>query len=84
MGARVRRRVLERLSFATAPALYGALWLSGGIVIAPSIWIIPGVLIAATIAVRFGLRHRCAKSYSRCPPAPGLHMAFAGPLAQRD
>jgi hypothetical protein len=49
MGARFRRRTLERLSFATAPALYGALWLSGGIVIAPTIWIRPGVLVAATL-----------------------------------
>ncbi len=30
----VRRQGLERLSFATAPALYAALWLSAGIVLA--------------------------------------------------
>jgi competence protein ComEC len=44
-----RSRVLERLSFATAPALYAALWLSAGIVLAPYYWIAPGVLIAATL-----------------------------------
>ena len=42
-------RGLERLSFATAPALYAALWLSAGIVLAPYNWIAPGVLIAATL-----------------------------------
>ncbi len=48
MTARFRRRSLEQLSFATAPALYAALWLCAGIVIAPYYWIPPGVLIAAT------------------------------------
>ena len=45
----VSRRGLERLSFATAPALYAALWLSAGIVLAAYYWIAPGVLIAATL-----------------------------------
>ena len=44
-----RSQVLERLSFATAPALYAALWLSAGIVLAPYYWIAPGVLITATL-----------------------------------
>ena len=44
-----RSQVLERLSFATAPALYAALWLSAGIVLAPYCWIAPGVLITATL-----------------------------------
>ncbi len=44
-----RGRGLERLSFATAPALYAALWLSAGIVLGPYCWIAPGVLIAATL-----------------------------------
>ncbi len=42
-------RALERLSFATAPALYAALWLSGGIILATCNWIAPGVLICATL-----------------------------------
>jgi competence protein ComEC len=42
-------RSLERLSFATAPALYAALWLSGGIILATCNWIAPGVLICATL-----------------------------------
>jgi competence protein ComEC len=41
--------VVERLSFATAPALYAALWLSGGIILATCNWITPGVLIAGTL-----------------------------------
>jgi hypothetical protein len=41
--------VVERLSFATAPALYAALWLSGGIILATCNWIAPGVLIATTL-----------------------------------
>ena len=45
----VRRRGLERLSFATAPALYAAVWLSAGIVLAGYKWIAPGVLIAAIL-----------------------------------
>ena len=49
----VRSRGLERLSFATAPALYAALWLSAGIVLATFTsqgnWIAPGVLIAGTL-----------------------------------
>ena len=49
----VRSRGLEELSFATAPALYAALWLSAGIVLATytsqGYWIAPGVLIAATL-----------------------------------
>src|ERR1700678_2518554 len=43
------RRGIERLSFATAPALYAALWLSAGIILAQGNWIAPGVLIAATL-----------------------------------
>src|SRR6202453_813049 len=43
------RRGIERLSFATAPALYAALWLSAGIVLATCNWIAPGVLIAAAL-----------------------------------
>jgi competence protein ComEC len=46
-------RISEQLSFATAPALYAALWLSAGIVLAQytlqSYWIRPVVLIAATL-----------------------------------
>src|ERR1700678_326563 len=49
MAERVRTRALEELSFATAPALYAALWLSGGIILATCNWIGPGVLIAATL-----------------------------------
>jgi competence protein ComEC len=45
----VRSRSLERLSFATAPALYAALWLSGGIILASCNWVAPGVLIAGTL-----------------------------------
>jgi competence protein ComEC len=45
----VRRRRLERLSFATAPALYAAVWLSAGIVIAGYKWTPQTVLIAATV-----------------------------------
>ena len=41
--------MVERLSFATAPALYAALWLSGGIILATCNWITPGVLIAGTL-----------------------------------
>src|SRR5271156_3229582 len=52
-AAVARSRTLERLSFATAPALYAALWLSTGIVLATYTsqgnWIAPGVLIAATL-----------------------------------
>ena len=48
-----RTSSLERLSFATAPALYAALWLSAGIVLAPYYWIAPGVLIAATLLLAF-------------------------------
>ena len=45
----VRPRVLEPLSFATAPALYAALWLSAGTALGQYYWIVPGVLIAATL-----------------------------------
>jgi competence protein ComEC len=45
--------MLERLSFATAPALYAALWLSAGIVLAPFNWINPSVLIASTLLFAF-------------------------------
>jgi competence protein ComEC len=52
MAVRARTRVLEQLSFATAPALYAALWLCAGIVLEPYLsqhdWIAPGVLIVAT------------------------------------
>ena len=47
--ARLRSRVLEQLSFATAPALFAALWLSAGMVLGQYHWIVPGVLIAATL-----------------------------------
>src|SRR6202453_4918691 len=47
--SRTGEAVVERLSFATAPALYAALWLSGGIVLATCNWIAPGVLIAAAL-----------------------------------
>jgi competence protein ComEC len=45
----VRRRGLDRLSFATAPALYGAVWLCAGIVLAGYTWIAPGILIGAIL-----------------------------------
>jgi competence protein ComEC len=50
----VKNRGLERLSFATAPALYAALWLSAGIVIAAYTWIVPGVLIGAILLFALG------------------------------
>jgi competence protein ComEC len=40
---------MDRLSFATAPALYAAVWLSGGIVLAGYHWISPTLLIAACL-----------------------------------
>ena len=40
--------MVERLSFATAPALYAALWLSSGILLA-HFWIVPGLAITATL-----------------------------------
>jgi hypothetical protein len=40
---------MDRLSFATAPALYAALWLSAGIVLATWQWITPSLLIAACL-----------------------------------
>jgi len=46
----VRRRGLDRLSFATAPALYAAVWLCGGIVLAGYQWIAPATLIAAILS----------------------------------
>jgi competence protein ComEC len=50
-------RILEQLSFATAPALFAALWLCGGIVVAeytsPRYWIAPAVLIAAISLLAF-------------------------------
>jgi competence protein ComEC len=53
MAVPFRPRVLERLSFATAPALYAALWVCAGIVLAQytsrSHWIAPAALIAATL-----------------------------------
>jgi competence protein ComEC len=45
--------MLERLSFATAPALYAALWLSAGIVIAPFHWMSPCVLVASILLFAF-------------------------------
>ena len=45
MGA----RGVERLSFSSAPALYAALWLSAGIVLAPYRWLEPGILMAASL-----------------------------------
>jgi competence protein ComEC len=50
-AAVARDRAVERLSFATSPALYAALWLSTGIVLATCNWIAPGVLIAATLLI---------------------------------
>jgi competence protein ComEC len=60
----VRRRGLDRLSFATAPALYAAVWLCAGIVLAGYRWIAPATLIAAillfallsVVAARMALR----------------------------
>ncbi len=53
MAVPFRPRVLEQLSFATAPALYAALWLCcrhrAGAVHLASYWIAPAVLIAATL-----------------------------------
>ncbi len=46
-----RRRGLDRLSFATAPALYGAVWLCAGIVLAGYSWIAPGILINAILLI---------------------------------
>jgi competence protein ComEC len=46
-----RRRGLDRLSFATAPALYAAVWLCAGIVLAGCQWIAPATLIAAILLV---------------------------------
>ncbi len=48
-AAVTRSRSLERLSFATAPALYAALWLSAGIILAQRNWIAPGELIFGTL-----------------------------------
>jgi competence protein ComEC len=48
-AAVTRSRAIERLSFATAPALYAALWISTGIVLAQTYWIAPGVLILGTL-----------------------------------
>jgi competence protein ComEC len=54
MAAHTGTHVLERLSFATAPALYAALWLSAGILLEPRLsprsFLPPGVLIA-TVAL---------------------------------
>ena len=50
-----RRRGLDRLLFATAPALYGAVWLCAGIVLAGYTWIAPGVLIAAILLFTLAL-----------------------------
>ncbi len=77
-------RALERLSFATAPALYAALWLSGGIILATCNWIAPGVLIGATLLLTLLSAAGCAEGTPHRPPALGLHLAFAGPIAQRD
>jgi competence protein ComEC len=46
-----RRRGLDRLSFATAPALYAAVWLCSGIVLAGYKWISPPTVIAAILLV---------------------------------
>src|SRR5271168_58436 len=52
MAVRAQTRVLERLSFGTAPALYAALWLCAGIALAPyqsqHDFVVPGVLAVAT------------------------------------
>jgi competence protein ComEC len=42
---------MDRLSFATAPALYAALWLSAGIAIASFRWLGPTVLISAVLVL---------------------------------
>ena len=42
-------KLISQLSFATAPALYAALWLGAGIVLGGWLWIAPGILIAATL-----------------------------------
>ncbi len=52
MAVRAQTRVLERLSFGATPALYAALWLCGGIALAPYLsqhdFVVPGVLAIAT------------------------------------
>jgi competence protein ComEC len=52
-AAVTRSRSIERLAFATAPALYAALWLSSGIVLATyttqDYWIAPGELICGAV-----------------------------------
>src|ERR1700729_1940867 len=45
----VGSRGVERLSFSSAPALYGALWLSAGIVLASYWWLEPGILMAVIL-----------------------------------
>ena len=42
-------KLISQLSFATAPALYAALWLGAGIVLGGWLWIAPGILIAASL-----------------------------------
>jgi competence protein ComEC len=65
----VKSRVLERLSFATAPVLYAALWLSAGIVLAPYQWILPSELIAATLLLAW-LSLLAARKALRIAPVP--------------
>jgi competence protein ComEC len=62
---------IERLSFSSAPALYAALWLAGGIVLAPYWWLEPGILIAAglLLAIIAGLAATQANRVALLPLA---------------
>ena len=42
-------KLISHLTFATAPALYAALWLCAGIVLGSWQWIAPGLLLTATL-----------------------------------
>ncbi len=66
-----RRRGLDRLSFATAPVLYAAVWLCAGIVLAGYSWIAPGILICAVLLVCLlcGLAARMALRVALLPLA---------------
>ena len=66
-----RRRGLDRLSFATAPVLYAAVWLCAGIVLAGHSWIAPGILICAVLLVCLlcGLAARMALRVALLPLA---------------
>jgi competence protein ComEC len=45
----MRARSVEKLSAATAPALFAGLWLCAGILLAERVWIMPGVLLLAVV-----------------------------------